>query len=146
MLHRDGVTASRNPSVRPSFSHSASFPPPNPLALLFLRRYRLGLWKSIWTLPHFSELFTSPEQHLIFNQSLPATEDLVVDRVFSKSYITALGEEERRKLEGEIREVVKDGVGKVQWKGEGEGEGVFEYPYKTVRLPFSPFLFPFEAY
>jgi hypothetical protein len=28
---------------------------------------------------------------------------------------------------------VKEGKGKTEWTGEGRGEGVFEYPYFTVR-------------
>ncbi|GAA6006844.1 hypothetical protein JCM10207_009113 [Rhodosporidiobolus poonsookiae] len=91
-------------------------------------QYRLGLWKSIWDLPSFPRLFTSPESHLTYTQLLPTTDDLVVDRVFSKSYITALSDAQRGELEGKLREVVRRGEGR---KWIREDEGVFEYPYKT---------------
>ncbi|GAA5948181.1 hypothetical protein JCM10213_007056 [Rhodosporidiobolus nylandii] len=91
-------------------------------------QYRLGLWKHIWDLPSFSRLFSSPEEHTTFRRALPTNEDLVVDRVFSKSYITALSDEEKKGVEEKVREVVRQGEGKKWIKEE---EGTFEYPYKT---------------
>ncbi|GAA5991270.1 hypothetical protein JCM11641_000407 [Rhodosporidiobolus odoratus] len=90
-------------------------------------QYRLGYWKHIWDLPSFTSSF-APEQYALFHQSLPTTEDLVVDRCFSKSYITALAGEDKKKVEQGIREAVREGTGKKWIKKE---EGTFEYPYKT---------------
>lgn len=59
---------------------------------------------------------------------MPTNEDLVVDRVFSKSYITALPDSERESLGNEIREVVRRGEGKT-WIDRDAGS--FEYDYKT---------------
>ncbi|GAA5908864.1 hypothetical protein JCM6882_005470 [Rhodosporidiobolus microsporus] len=91
-------------------------------------QYRLGYWRSIWDLPSFPRLFTSPESHDIFTRSLPTTEDLVVDRIFSKSYITALSDEERKGVEEKAREIVRRGEGKEWIEAK---EGVFAYPYAT---------------
>ncbi|GAA5850330.1 hypothetical protein JCM8547_001834 [Rhodosporidiobolus lusitaniae] len=91
-------------------------------------QYRHGYWKSIWSLPYFPTLFSSPEEHHVFQRSLPSTANGVVDRVFSKSYITALSEEQRKEVERKCREIVKKGDGK---KWIEEEKGVFEYPYKT---------------
>ncbi|GAA5820430.1 hypothetical protein JCM11251_005623 [Rhodosporidiobolus azoricus] len=91
-------------------------------------QYRHNYWQHIWDLPSFTSLFSLPEEHQKYYRSLPTTDDLVVDRVFSKSYITALSEEQRSELEKEMREVVKKGEGK-EWIDEKEG--VFAYPYDT---------------
>jgi len=51
-----------------------------------------------------------------------------MDRVLSKSYITALSEEEKEKLCAEIEAVLEEEENK--WIDESNG--VFEYPYKTT--------------
>ncbi|GAA6040880.1 hypothetical protein JCM8097_003165 [Rhodosporidiobolus ruineniae] len=91
-------------------------------------QYRHGYWKSIWKLEEFPQLFTAPEEHHVYTRTLPTNEDLVVDRAFSKSYITALSSEDRAELEEKLREIVRRGDGK-EWIDEKEG--TFHYPYAT---------------
>ncbi|TNY18336.1 S-adenosyl-L-methionine-dependent methyltransferase [Rhodotorula diobovata] len=90
-------------------------------------QYRHGLWKAMYGEPEFHELFTEPT-HAKFHRALPTTEDLAVERVFSKSYITALSDAERSELEHELRENLRRGEDRV-WIDEHKG--VFEYPYET---------------
>ena len=54
-----------------------------------------------------------------FTRVLPTTEDLVVDRVMSKSYITALDQSRKDTLEVEIRKVVQ-GADDRRWIDEKE--------------------------
>ncbi|BGP56122.1 hypothetical protein JCM8202_005889 [Rhodotorula sphaerocarpa] len=91
-------------------------------------QYRHGYWRSIYDTPEYTESFAAPEESH-YKRALPTTEDLVVDRVFSKSYITALNDEEREQLGREVREVVRRGEGKKAI--QGGPEGAFEYDYKT---------------
>lgn len=87
----------------------------------------MGYWRSIYDTTEYESAFTLPtESH--YTRALPTTEDLVVDRAFSKSYITALSDAERDTLGNEIREVVRKGDGK-RWIDKDQG--VFEYDYKT---------------
>lgn len=90
-------------------------------------QYRHGYWKALYQEAEYDQLFTAPE-HTAFRRSLPTNEDLVVDRVFSKSYITALSDEQRKELEIKLRDTVRRGDGK---KWIDEKEGVFAYPYET---------------
>ncbi|GJN90491.1 hypothetical protein Rhopal_003502-T1 [Rhodotorula paludigena] len=90
-------------------------------------QYRHGYWKVLYQEAEYDQLFTAPE-HTAFRRSLPTNEDLVVDRVFSKSYITALSDEQRKELEIKLRDTVRRGDGK---KWIDEKEGVFAYPYET---------------
>ncbi|GAA6053034.1 hypothetical protein JCM3770_002393 [Rhodotorula araucariae] len=90
-------------------------------------QYRLGLWKAMYDAEEYHDLFTAPS-HDVFRRSLPTTEDLAVQRVFSKSYITALSDAERSALEVQLRETLRRGDGRI-WIDEKEG--VFEYPYET---------------
>ncbi|GAA5867860.1 hypothetical protein JCM3774_005887 [Rhodotorula dairenensis] len=90
-------------------------------------QYRHGYWRSIYSTDEYAQNFTAPtESH--YKRALPTTEDLVVDRVFSKSYITALSDSEREHLGNEIREVVRRGEGKT-WIDKDAGS--FNYDYKT---------------
>ncbi|GAA5983719.1 hypothetical protein JCM10908_000393 [Rhodotorula pacifica] len=90
-------------------------------------QYRHGYWRSIYSTPEYAQNFTAPtESH--YKRALTTNEDLVVDRVFSKSYITALSETEREQLGAQINETVRRGEGKT-WIDEKEG--TFEYDYKT---------------
>ncbi|BGP40108.1 hypothetical protein JCM10449v2_004066 [Rhodotorula kratochvilovae] len=90
-------------------------------------QYRLGLWKAMYDEQEYHERFTAPS-HDVFRRSLPTTEDLAVQRVFSKSYITALSDEQRAELEVHLRATLRKGEGR---KWIDEQEGVFEYPYET---------------
>ncbi|KAI5480634.1 methyltransferase type 11 [Pseudohyphozyma bogoriensis] len=90
-------------------------------------QYRLGWWKSIFDTEIYKTSFVAPEV-TDFNQIILGTEDIAVDRILSKSYITALTDKQKEDLSVEAREVIKKGTGKV-WIDEKEG--TFEYPYET---------------
>jgi len=89
-------------------------------------QYRTEHWRHSLQVPEFSSLFHQPEEFK-FEHIVPATEQSVVDRVVSKSYITQLGDEERMNVEKEVRRIVGDG--KKVWIDEEKG--VFEYPHFT---------------
>jgi len=71
---------------------------------------------------------TAAPLSLAVHRALPTTEALAIDRVFSKSYITALSDSERSDLEQRLRETIRRGEGR-EWIDEKEG--VFAYPYET---------------
>lgn len=52
----------------------------------------------------------------------------MLNRAFSKSYITVLPDDEKAKVKSELTSVIERGEGKV-WTDENQG--IFEYPYKT---------------
>lgn len=64
-----------------------------------------------------------------FTVAHPTSDQGVVDRVFSKSYITAQPKEEQAKIEASIREILHKNRDSIRWIDE-EG-GTFEYPYAT---------------
>lgn len=80
---------------------------------------RLGLWKSIFETDFYAQTYEEAELEQ-FHRNLPSNEQGVVDRILSKSYITALSEEEQQKVAQEMREIVKKGEGK-KWINEKEG-------------------------
>ncbi|GAA5888259.1 hypothetical protein JCM5296_000250 [Sporobolomyces johnsonii] len=90
-------------------------------------QYRHGYWRSIFDTAFYSEAFEAPVQEL-YHRILPTTEQGVIDRVLSKSFITALSEEEQAKVIKEVEAVVQKGDGRKWIK---EDEGIFEYPYNT---------------
>lgn len=96
------------------------------LALFFFQlstphRYRHQLWQSIFKLPLFLSSFSTPPPALHkFTPIIPATDQLVIDRVNSKSFITALSQEERDGLEKKVRQVLKKRKG-LRWLDEEKG-------------------------
>ncbi|ORY81799.1 S-adenosyl-L-methionine-dependent methyltransferase [Leucosporidium creatinivorum] len=90
-------------------------------------QYRHFYWKSVYDTPVYKANF-EPYEKTEYRRSLPTCEDLVVDRVLSKSYITALDEKTKGDLSEKVRELVKKAEDKV-WIDEGSG--TFEYPYVT---------------
>lgn len=80
---------------------------------------RLGLWKSIFDTTFYHETYEEAKLEQ-FHRNLPSNEQGVVDRILSKSYITALSEEEQEKVAQEMREIVRRGEGK-KWIDEKEG-------------------------
>ncbi|KAF3931317.1 hypothetical protein ABW19_dt0204707 [Dactylella cylindrospora] len=90
-------------------------------------QYRHGWWKAIFDLPEYKGNFKENYDYLEVKRVLPTTEDQVVDRVVSKSYITALVEEDKKAVEDGVRDILKTET-KV-WIDESSG--VFEYPYAT---------------
>ncbi|BGO99658.1 hypothetical protein NBRC10513v2_003885 [Rhodotorula toruloides] len=90
-------------------------------------QYRLGLWKTMWDQEAYWDVFGEMEK-TEFTWMKEVTEQGAVDRVFSKSYITALSDDERAKLETKLREIIQRGDGK---KWIDEKAGTFEYDYTT---------------
>ncbi|KAJ6256391.1 hypothetical protein Dda_8891 [Drechslerella dactyloides] len=90
-------------------------------------QYRLMLWKAIFDMPEFTENFNMKYEYKRMKWTVPTTDDGVVERVLSKSYITALGAGEKEKVESGVRGVLKDTA--KTWIDEDGG--VFEYPYAT---------------
>ncbi|KAF7338279.1 Histone H2B [Mycena venus] len=69
-----------------------------------------------------------PPQSQTWSAPLPASQDIVVDRACSKSYMAILPDDEKTKVREDLADIVKRGEDKV-WINESEG--IFEYPYKT---------------
>ncbi|KAK6331376.1 hypothetical protein TWF730_004458 [Orbilia blumenaviensis] len=90
-------------------------------------QYRLGWWKAIFDLPEYSERFEKDYEEYEFKRLLSATVDGVVTRILSKSYITALTDEEKVEVERQIREVMERE--RKEW--DDEGKGIFKFPYAT---------------
>lgn len=90
-------------------------------------QYRHMLWKSIYDLDVYKSNF-EPHEYEQFSRAIPGSEDLVVDRLVSKSYITALDDEKQKELVSNIRDIVRSADDKVWIDKE---QGTFEYPYKT---------------
>lgn len=89
-------------------------------------QFRLGLWRKFFDVPAYKELFQPPAEE-VFEYNLIGTTDIVVNRAFSKSFITMLPVDEKAKVENKIKEIVERGDGR---KWVDESQGVFEYPYK----------------
>lgn len=89
-------------------------------------QFRLGLWRKAFDTSSFCLSFHLPVEK-IWQFNLPATDDIVVDRATSKSYISVLPDDERAAVREDVRMIVEKGEEKV-WIDEDEG--VFEYPYK----------------
>lgn len=73
----------------------------------------------MFSTPEYTTWFR-PFELETYHRGIPATTQLVVDRVQSKSFITALGKEEQEGVLEEVRRVVERGEGKV-WIDESEG-------------------------
>ena len=79
----------------------------------------VGYWKNTLDSESAQTAF-HPWTHDVYTQTLESTEQGVVDRVLSKSYITALSQEDRDNLVAEIRKIVQRGDGKV-WIDQAQG-------------------------
>ncbi|KAL4253192.1 S-adenosyl-L-methionine-dependent methyltransferase superfamily protein [Abortiporus biennis] len=93
-------------------------------------QYRLNLWRAAFDTPNYIEHFQPPEEH-VWAYTLPGTQQLVVDRACSKSYITLLPDDEKQQVVKDVKDIVDRGDGLV-WKDKDQG--VFEYPYKTTAI------------
>ena len=93
-------------------------------------QFRLGLWRNVFKAASYDKLF-EPAEETQWSFALHSTEDKVVDRVFSKSYIAVLPDNERQKVKASVKSIVDRGEGKV-WVDESSG--VFEYPYQTFAV------------
>ncbi|KAI0093912.1 S-adenosyl-L-methionine-dependent methyltransferase [Irpex rosettiformis] len=90
-------------------------------------QFRLELWRATFSTPGYTENFEPPEEKII-SYELLGTEDIVVNRALSKSYISILPADEKQKVVDDIKEIVKRGDGRV-WTDNEKGE--FAYPYRT---------------
>ncbi|GAA5840381.1 hypothetical protein JCM3766R1_000271 [Sporobolomyces carnicolor] len=88
---------------------------------------RLGWWKSIFETEFYRETY-EPAQLESYHRELDSSEDGVVDRILSKSYITALAQDQQDKVARDMREIVRRGDGK-EWIDQSRG--TFYYPYNT---------------
>ncbi|BEJ16962.1 hypothetical protein CspHIS471_0603630 [Cutaneotrichosporon sp. HIS471] len=87
--------------------------------------YRM-LWRSMYETTAYKDLY-SPKQELHFPWEMGMTEDQVVDRVMSKSYMTMLKGDERDEAIAQIRKVIRESD--KEWINKDNG--VFKYQYTT---------------
>ncbi|KZT52479.1 S-adenosyl-L-methionine-dependent methyltransferase [Calocera cornea HHB12733] len=90
-------------------------------------QFRLGLWRTTFEAEAYARWFAKEREDEV-EHIVPTTREGVVNRVFSKSYMTALQGREREEITRRIEEVVDRGEGR---KWIDEKQGVFEWPYKT---------------
>lgn len=84
-----------------------------------MHRYRLGRWKAIFDTQAYKKYFAGfTEKHV--TRTIETTEQGVVDRVMSKSYIADLPDERRQKLEQEVREAIR-GADSKSWIDKEKG-------------------------
>jgi hypothetical protein len=93
-------------------------------------QFRLGLWRNVFSAPSYQTLF-EPAEETQWSFNLQTTEDKVIDRIFSKSYIAILPANEKEQVKSSVKSIVERGEGKV-WVNESAG--VFEYPYQTFAV------------
>jgi len=89
-------------------------------------QFRHMLWRKTFDIQAYQNLFQSPEEKT-WEYSLEATEQSVVDRALSKSYIAILPDDKKAGAQEEIRKILR--TSNKVWLNEPEG--VFEYPYKA---------------
>lgn len=82
-------------------------------------RYRHGYWKSIFSLPQYEKLF-SPAEFTTYHRNLSTTSEKVINRVLSKSFITAQEKNVQDEIVENVSKVVDEGDGKV-WIDEKAG-------------------------
>lgn len=90
-------------------------------------QYRLNLWRATFETEAYAGLFDNPEE-FSWEHMVPTTEQGVIDRMHSKSFITQLSDEERSKVTEDARRYIKEDQSKVWVDKE---RGVFQYPYRT---------------
>ncbi|KZO95737.1 S-adenosyl-L-methionine-dependent methyltransferase [Calocera viscosa TUFC12733] len=93
-------------------------------------QFRLGLWRATFQSEAYKKYF-EPEKEDEVEHIVPTTREGVVNRVFSKSYMTALKGEEREEVRRKLEAIADKGEGR---KWIDEKQGVFEWPYKTYVL------------
>ncbi|THU96520.1 S-adenosyl-L-methionine-dependent methyltransferase [Dendrothele bispora CBS 962.96] len=90
-------------------------------------QFRLGLWRKVFETIAYNRFF-EPQEERVFQYTLETTEDQVLDRVCTKSYIAVLPPDEKEKVLSDVRAVLQKGEDK-EWIDESKG--VFKYPYQT---------------
>ncbi|KAJ3028720.1 hypothetical protein HDV00_010083 [Rhizophlyctis rosea] len=90
-------------------------------------QFRLNLWEATFTTLSYLSSFHPPERFTT-EWVVPTTVKGVQERALSKSYVTQILEEGKRELCEEIERILEE----EEKRWIDEGEGVFEYPYKTL--------------
>ena len=90
-------------------------------------QFRLGLWRATFKAQSYLANFDK-EEEITWSYNLEGTRESVVDRVCSKSYVSNLPEDEKRKVIETVHHIL-DEEPKTWLRKE---EGVFAYPYKTT--------------
>lgn len=108
-------------------------------------QYYRGLWRAMFDSKAYKELF-QPAEEKQFSWTIGMTEDQVVDRLFSKSYLTEahLNGDKRVQFEKDVRKIISDGPHewideKVSYSARGRvvvltavsQNGIFKYKYNT---------------
>jgi tryptophanyl-tRNA synthetase len=87
-------------------------------------QFRLGLWRATFDTDGYKENF-EPEIEQTWDRAVPTTIQGVLDRVFSKSYITQISDKDGEELRKKVQNYLATDKSKV-WMDEAQG--VFEYP------------------
>ncbi|KAG8941350.1 hypothetical protein FRC04_004596 [Tulasnella sp. 424] len=90
-------------------------------------QFRLGLWRKMYEVPAIR--FFSRQEEREVTWTLPTTVDRVVERVFTKSYVAVLDQDEKDKLRTAIKANTEKGEGRTWLDKE---QGIFEYPHKNL--------------
>lgn len=90
--------------------------------------FRSDLSTKFFFTPTYAQHFQAPTQSE-WPFVLSGTVDTVLQRSMSKSPLASQNDEERKKAEEALREIIQEGDGTKWIDG---GNGLFEYPYKTL--------------
>ncbi len=91
-------------------------------------QFRLDLWRQVFDTPSYQKHF-KPHEEKNWQYKLTSDTNGVVNRVFSKSYISVLPDEEKAAVKSSVLDIVDRGDDLVWVDKE---VGIFEYPYKTL--------------
>ena len=96
-------------------------------------QYRLGWWRQLFETAEYKDNF-EPAQQFDFLTERETSEQGVVDRVLSKSYITAQSQETQAQIAENVKKILKDGLDK-QWIDEAQGVfGEWNTPVASPQL------------
>jgi hypothetical protein len=90
-------------------------------------QFRLFLWRQTFDTPSYKEFFEAPEE-FVWSYSLIGTEEIVVNRACSKSYIAILPPKEKEEVCRKIKDILEVGEDK-EWIDKAAG--IFHYPYQS---------------
>lgn len=90
-------------------------------------QFRLNLWRATFDTPSYKQFF-KPQEEEVWSYHLLGTQEIVIDRACSKSYVAVLPDDQKTQVVEDIKAILTKGDGLV-WTDSEKGE--FEYPYKT---------------
>lgn len=93
------------------------------------------LWKAALDTSARHSFFEPNETESHVHRQIPTSEQGVVDRVLSKSYINGLTPDEQDEVARAVRSIIQRGDG-IAWIDQAAGS--FNYPYRTVRRSPGP--------